>query len=364
MNCIFIAAGGTGGHIYPALAIAEAFQRSKPDWQIYFIGTPGGLENKIVPPKGFPVLHVKAGKLNHVPLKEKLMTLMRLPLAFVSCWRMLRMLKPKLVLGVGGYASGPVLLMASLMRIPTAIWEPNAMPGLTNRLLSRFVDECYLVFDSAKKFLKARRFVSSGMPVRKEIESVSPAYVRSGLHHLLIFGGSQGARAINSAVAEMLKTADPFAVSHEIVHQTGPTDFDRVKALYGDAVRNLRLQITEYLYDMDKRYEWADVVISRAGAASVAELAACGKAAILIPLPTAADNHQQKNAEALVNESAAIMILQKDLTPEKLRATLQSLESDPERLRVMQERIQKFHQPQAAEKIVDHLLDRMKVRPV
>lgn len=360
MNCVFIAAGGTGGHIYPALAIAQALQGMKPDWQVYFVGTPSGLENKIVPPKGFPVLHVKVGKLNAVPFYQKLLTLIRLPLAFISSWRLLRQLRPKFVLGVGGYASGPILLVASLLGIPTAIWEPNAMPGLTNRLLSRFVDECYLVFESARAHLKARRFISSGMPVRREIEAVAPAAgLGSGARHLLVFGGSQGARAINSAVAEMLKSADPFAATHETVHQTGPSDFSRVKALYGESADRLKVELTEYLYDMDKRYAWADVVIARAGAASVAELAACGKVAILIPLPTAADNHQQKNAEALVRENAAVMILQKDLTPEKLRATLQELESDPERIRSMQEKIHKFHQPRAAEKIVSQLLNRV-----
>lgn len=361
-NCIFIAAGGTGGHIYPALAIAEAFREAKSDWNVWFVGTPHGLENKLVPARGFTVLHVKVGRLNQVSLTEKLLTLIKMPLSFFSSLKLLLKYKPKAVIGVGGYASGPVLLMASLLGIRTAIWEPNAMPGLTNRWLSRFVDECWLVFDSARQHLKAKSFFPAGMPVRKEIEQVSPlggVSVHSGPLHLLAFGGSQGARVLNTNVAEMLKPADEFAREHAIVHQTGPGDFARVKDLYGSSLNDLSIELTDYLHDMHRRYEWADVVISRSGAASVAELAACGKAAILIPLPTAADNHQQKNAEALVKENAAIMILQKDLTPAKLRATLQELEAEPSKRQQMERNIRRFHQPQAAEKIVSHLLERI-----
>jgi len=287
-NCIFIAAGGTGGHIYPALAIAEAFREAKPDWEVFFVGTPHGLENKLVPPRGFKILHVKVGRLNQVSMTEKLLTLLKMPLSLFSSLRLLLKYKPQAAIGVGGYASGPILLMASLMRIRTAIWEPNAMPGLTNRLLSRFVDECWLVFDSARRHLNARAFFPAGMPVRKEIEKASASASHSGPLHLLAFGGSQGARVLNTNIAEMLKPADEFARVHAVVHQTGPNDFARVKELYGSSLNQLSVEVTEYLHDMHRRYEWADVVIARAGAASVAELAACGKAAILVPLPTAA----------------------------------------------------------------------------
>jgi UDP-N-acetylglucosamine--N-acetylmuramyl-(pentapeptide) pyrophosphoryl-undecaprenol N-acetylglucosamine transferase len=358
-DCIFIAAGGTGGHIYPALAIAEAFRHERPKWEILFVGTPYGLENKLVPPRGFTVLHVKVGKLNQVSFVEKLLTLIKLPVAFISSIRLLMKYRPHAVIGVGGYASGPILLMASLMGIETAIWEPNAMPGMTNRILSRFVDECWLVFESARKHLKAKKFFPAGMPVRKEIEETSKSTSHPGPLNFLVFGGSQGARVLNTNVAEMLKVQDEFAMHHAVVHQTGPSDYQRVKGIYGNALETLSVEVTEYLHDMHRRYEWADVVIARAGAASVAELAACGKAAILIPLPSAADNHQQKNAEALVQENAAIMMLQKDLTPDKLRATLQELEAQPERRHRMEQNIRKFHQPQAAEKIVGHLLQRI-----
>lgn len=354
-RCLFIAAGGTGGHIYPALAIAEAIKIKRPELKIFFVGTPSGLENKIVPPRGFSVLHIHVGKLNQVPLRERLWTIARMPFSLFESYRTLKRYRPALVLGAGGYASGPVLLMAALLRVPTAIWEPNAMPGITNRILSRFVDECMLVFESAKSYLHGRT-ESVGMPVRKEIEAPTSA-TRSDRTRVLIFGGSQGARAINNTVTEMLTGGGDFIRKHEIVHQTGPLDFSRIQELYGPTVENLEL--TEYLHDMHKRYAWADVVVSRAGAATLAELAACGKAAVLIPLPTASDNHQQRNAEALVKEDAALMILQKDLTPQKLRETLLSLETQPEHRHRLEQNIRRFHQPGAAEKIASHLLRRI-----
>jgi UDP-N-acetylglucosamine--N-acetylmuramyl-(pentapeptide) pyrophosphoryl-undecaprenol N-acetylglucosamine transferase len=357
--CVFIAAGGTGGHIYPAIAIAEEFRRQAPEMDVLFIGTPSGLESKIIPKRGFSILHIPVGRLNGVSKLEKILTLLRLPLAFLSSFRLLRKHRPKIVLGVGGYASGPILLVASILKIPTAIWEPNAMPGLTNRWLARFVDECFLVFQSARHHLKAKHFINSGMPVRTEIESIkglrSPT-PRTEMKHLFVFGGSQGAKAMNTVIADLFRSKDEFAQSYDVVHQTGPSDFARVKNLYGSALTEVHVELTEYVDDMEKRYEWADVVIARAGAASVAELAACGKVAILIPLPTAADNHQQKNAEVLVASDAAIMILQKDLTPEKLRITLQELEASPNQRQLLESNIGKFHQPRAAQRIVEYLL--------
>jgi UDP-N-acetylglucosamine--N-acetylmuramyl-(pentapeptide) pyrophosphoryl-undecaprenol N-acetylglucosamine transferase len=355
---VFIAAGGTGGHIYPALSIAEEFKRQRPDLKIIFVGTPSGLENKLVPRKGFEVLHLPVGRLNQVSKFEKIKTLLKMPLVFFKCWQLIRKYRPALAIGVGGYASGPILLIAALLRVPTAIWEPNAMPGLTNRWLSRFVDECLLVFESAKAHLSAKKFLSVGMPVRREIEEAT-ATPHPTLKKVLVFGGSQGARAINAAVAGMFKAHPELTLKWKIVHQTGPSDLARTKEIYGDLEQNPSIEVTDYLHDMDARYAWADVVISRAGAASLAELAACGKAAVLVPLPTAADDHQTKNADALVQGFAAIKIAQKDLTPEKLRTTLQELEENPTARAAMEANIRKFHRPKAAEKIVGHLLERV-----
>lgn len=356
---IFIAAGGTGGHIYPALAIADEFKKQDASVNVIFVGTPSGLENKIVPQNGFKILHVTIGRLNRVPLWEKILTLLRLPFAFLECRSFIKQNKPSLVLGVGGYASGPMVLVAALMGIPTAIWEPNAMPGLTNRWLSRFVDECFLVFDSARGYLKGRVFLPSGMPVRKVIEQ-APNSLHHGFRNILVFGGSQGARTINTVVSQMLIAAPQLLERWSVVHQTGPADYERIRQAYGSLLQKKNLEVESYLHDMDQRYAWANVAICRAGAATLAELAATGTAAILIPLPTAADDHQRKNAEALSQKDAAIVLLQSEFTTENLKKKLEHLETHPDQLHAMEVNVKQFHHPHAAQELVAHLLERIR----
>lgn len=357
MSKILIAAGGTGGHIYPALAMAEAFQSYRPSIRIEFVGTAYGLENKIIPTKGFVVHHLPIGRLNsNVPMTERLKTLFLLPWALVKSVLLLRREKPDFVLGVGGHASGPLLLMASILGYRTAIWEPNAMPGMANRILSKFVDEAWVVFDEARGLLKGNVFVA-GMPVRKEIEDTSMQKAESKKFRLLIFGGSQGARGLNTAAAEMIKAGGDWLQDMDIVHQTGATDFERIKSIYGAALSKVDLR--EYLHDMGQQYQKADLVICRSGTGTLSELAACGKPSILIPFPFAADDHQKKNAESLVAKNAAIMIVQKDLTPEGLRDQILALKADPIRLRQMSEAVRAFHQPKAAQKLVEKFVERI-----
>lgn len=314
---IIIAGGGTGGHIYPGVAIARAIQRLEPGIEVHFAGARGGLEEKIIPRENFPLHLIDIGKLHSsVGLKTRLLTLLKLPMSFVQAVQIVRRLKPVAVLGVGGFASGPVLFVASLMGYRTLIWEPNAHPGMANRMLSRFVRECLLVFEDAAKYLKAKNVSRSGLPVRSSIAlRRRPAgYLSSSDVPLkvLVFGGSQGARAINTVVAEAIRT-NPDALDRiQLVHQTGPADFAKIKEIYS---KFPEVQCLEYLHDMDSRYAWADLVVCRAGASTVAEICAARKAAVFIPLPTAADNHQQRNAEVLARKSAAVMILQKDFNP-------------------------------------------------
>ena len=357
---ILIAAGGTGGHIYPALAIAEAFLKKRPETRIEFVGTAVGLENKIIPAKGFPLHHLPIGRLNsNVALFERVKTLLFMPLAFVKSFLILRSVRPDFVLGVGGHASGPLLLVASLCGYRSAIWEPNAMPGLANRWLSRFVDDCWVVFDEAKRLLKSSNMHRAGMPVRAEIEDIkSVAGGGAGREfNILITGGSQGARGINNAVSDLIRENGEWLKDIRFVHQTGPFDFARIAESY-KGVANV--EVKEFLHDMGDRYARADLVISRSGTGTLSELAACGKAAILIPLPTAADDHQRKNAESLVQKGAAYMILQKDLTVESLRAAIQSLRQDPARREQMSTAIRAFHQPRAAETLVNEFVERIK----
>jgi len=355
---ILIAAGGTGGHIYPALAMAEAFQAQRQDVQIDFVGTAHGLENKIIPAKGFRLHHLPIGRLNsNVALSERLKTIALLPWALVQSARLLKREKPDFVLGVGGHASGPLLLMASLLGYRNAIWEPNAMPGMANRILSKFVDECWVVFEEARPLLKSRNLHVAGMPVRREIEDMPMTRPGSNRFRILVFGGSQGARGLNNATVEMVRMGGDWLNDVEIVHQTGAADFARIQSAYGADLAKVDLH--EYLHDMGQQYALADLVVSRAGTGTLSELAACSKPAILIPFPFAADDHQKKNAESLVKKGAAIMILQKDLTAQGLRDQILALKNDPSRLQQMGEAFRGFHHPRAAQKLVEKFVERI-----
>ncbi len=356
---ILIAAGGTGGHIYPALAIADAFVKKQPGVEIAFVGTPTGLENKIIPEHGFPLHHLPIGRLNsNVSLRERLTTLCLMPLAFFKSWRVLGTYRPDFVLGVGGHASGPLLLIAALFGYRTGIWEPNAMPGLANRLLARFVDDCWVVFTEAKRHLKSQHVHLAGMPVRQEIEDMQLATARSDSHifRVLVFGGSQGARTLNTVIQSLLNEGGAWLKQVEFVHQTGSADFQRIRDSYEP---NVPVDVREYLHDMAEQYRRADLVICRSGTGTLSELAACSKAAILVPLPTAADDHQVKNALSLVNKGAAVMILQKNLTPESLRQQIQELIVTPSIRHQLELNIRQFHQPLAAEKLVDAFIERI-----
>jgi UDP-N-acetylglucosamine--N-acetylmuramyl-(pentapeptide) pyrophosphoryl-undecaprenol N-acetylglucosamine transferase len=355
-KCVVIAGGGTGGHIYPGIAIARAIQQQQPDFQVHFVGTAAGLENKIVPREGFPLHHINIGKLNHAGgFKSKIRTIFGMPKAFIQSIALLMELKPQAVLGVGGYASGPFVLVASLLGFRTAIWEPNAFPGMTNRWLSRFVGRSFVVFDEAAKFLRSNDVSQVGLPVRKEFESISSLSLvkPSKEFHVLVFGGSQGARPINSTVRDAVLKGGSWLDGVKIIHQTGPQDFASISQSYQGTPQ---VEVHEYLYQIEKNFEWADLIVCRAGASTVAEVAACGKPAIFIPLPTAADDHQRKNAESLLVHGAATMILQKDLTPDTLIAQISELKQNEKAREKMRENLVKFYKPQAAEKMAELLL--------
>ncbi|MBX3039542.1 MAG: undecaprenyldiphospho-muramoylpentapeptide beta-N-acetylglucosaminyltransferase [Bdellovibrionaceae bacterium] len=351
---VIIAGGGTGGHIYPGIAIARALQEKDPDLEIHFVGTPAGLENKIVPKEGFPLHLMTIGKLNTGGgLIGKIKTLFGIPKAMIQSAALLMELKPEAVLGVGGYASGPFVLMASLLGFRAAIWEPNAKPGLTNRWLSRFVRRSFVVFEDAVRELKSKKIVSVGLPVRAEVEQVKDRAADGADFHVLIFGGSQGARSINHAVRDLLKLDPEWRQDIRFVHQTGTADYKSISEAYQGISG---VNAFEFLHDMDQRYLWADMVICRSGASTVAELAAVRRPAILIPLPSAADDHQRKNAESLVQRDAALMVPQSELTPERLKEEILKLKNDSQRRLTMRENLRNFHKPKAAHKIADLIL--------
>jgi UDP-N-acetylglucosamine--N-acetylmuramyl-(pentapeptide) pyrophosphoryl-undecaprenol N-acetylglucosamine transferase len=358
---ILIAAGGTGGHIYPALAIVDAFLEQQPDIHIEFVGTPHGLENRIIPARGFALHHLPIGRLNsNVPLAERLKTVLKMPLALLKSWRILRRARPDFVLGVGGHASGPLLLVASLLGYRTAIWEPNAMPGLANRWLAKFVDDCWVVFDEAKVKLANAQVHQAGMPVRREIEDLKiPQRKTDSTFRILVFGGSQGARGLNNTVCAMLREGGEWLQGLHFVHQTGSVDYARIRQEYGAILNTGLVDVREYLHDMGAQYAAADLVICRSGTGTLSELAACGKPAILVPLPTAADDHQRKNAESLVNKGAALMVLQKDLNTLSLREAIQKLRNQPQLRQQMSVAVKAFHQPRAAQHLANALIGKI-----
>jgi UDP-N-acetylglucosamine--N-acetylmuramyl-(pentapeptide) pyrophosphoryl-undecaprenol N-acetylglucosamine transferase len=285
----------------------------------------------------------------------KLKTLCKIPLGLVQSLRLLWFLKPLYVIGVGGYASGPFVLAASLVGFPTAIWEPNAMPGMANRLLSRFVDKCFVVFGDAKKFLRNKHILQTGMPVREEIEKAQRTPRADEKFHLLSFGGSQGARAINTVLSEAVLKGGLWTEGLSLVHQTGSLDYPALREKYQKAP--CEATPFEFIFEMPKYYDWADIIVSRGGASSIAEAAAFGIIPVIVPLP-AADNHQQKNAESLVAKNAGRMILQKDLTPERLIAEIQSLRQDKALREEMVRNIKSFYIPHAAESIAREIIEK------
>ncbi|MDX9730837.1 MAG: undecaprenyldiphospho-muramoylpentapeptide beta-N-acetylglucosaminyltransferase [Bdellovibrionales bacterium] len=359
---VVIAGGGTGGHIYPGLAVARVL--ADRGYDVHWVGAVGGLEESIVTRAELPLHLIRIGKLHHsVGLLARLKTVLGMPLAFIQALRLVMRLKPVAVLGVGGFASGPFLFVAALLRIRTVIWEPNAHAGMANRLLSRFVDECLVVFEAAADGMKGGRDGKSayrvGLPVRASMRPVrrSPSAGRS--FRVLVFGGSQGARAINKVVTDWVSSDLWTEGDIELIHQTGRYDFEDTKVIYERlwiAGSRKTVECHEYLHDMDARYVWADLIICRAGASTVAEIATCGKAAIFVPLPTAADNHQLKNAMVLGQAGAAVCIEQKDFTPDVLNSTIRRFQAEPSLLESYERTVRQFAIDQAAETIASHVI--------
>lgn len=347
---ILFAGGGTGGHIYPAVAVAQVLKQK--GFLISFVGTRKGLETKIIPKEGFPLYFVSVGALNNVGVLTKILTLLALPVALIQSVFILIRLRPKVVLGVGGYSSGPVLVAAKLLGFPTAIFESNAHPGLTNRILGQFVKTSFTNFSITNTYLK--HAVKTGMPIRQEF---SPLKLASGKKlRILIFGGSQGARGINNSVLEAVKRGGTWLSNVEIVHQIGRLDFQKLSSEY--KTLNLpQLEFHEFLYDMPKRYAWADVVFCRAGASTLAELAACQKASVLIPFPAAADDHQMKNAQVLAKAGAALLVEQKDFTPGKFVNLISEFILDPTKLKALEGQVGQFFTPQSAELMASKLAE-------
>ncbi len=347
---VLIAAGGTGGHIYPGIAVAKEVLRRDAESEVLFVGTARGLEKKIVPENGFQLSLINSAGLKNVGIVGKIKGLSVLPKSFVEARRIIRQFRPHVVVGAGGYVSGPVLLMAAIMGVPTLVMDSNALPGFTNRQLARFVDKAALTFDESLKFF-GKKGVVTGNPVRHEFFEI-PSKERSDVFHVLVFGGSQGARAINNAMAESLEHLAKHRDRLTITHQTGEADFERIRDAYGNsAFANSDLK--PFISDIADEFAKADLLVCRAGATTCAEIASAGKAAVMIPLPTAADNHQQKNAEAFEKVGAARMILQQNLNGALLADVIGNLLAEPATINGMEAAAKGLSHPDAAERTVD-----------
>src|SRR5258705_2867600 len=344
---VLIAAGGTGGHIYPGIAVAQEIMRRDQSSKVTFVGTARGLETKLVRQAGFELLLIDSAGLNNVGTLARMRGLAVLPKSFREAWKVIRQAQPDVVVGAGGYVSGPVVLMAALTNRPTLVMESNALPGLTNRVLARFVDRAAVSFEQSLPFFRGKGIVT-GNPVRREFFAI-PAKQRDPMRFaVLVFGGSQGARAINEAMVAALPQLNKFRSVLHMTHQTGEADLDKVRAAYIAAGWNAEVIVRPYIDDMVASFAAADLVICRAGATTTAELIAAGKAAIMIPFPFAADDHQRKNAEALESVGAARMILQQNLSADRLATEIIGLVQAPEKVSAMEEASRKLARGDAA----------------
>jgi UDP-N-acetylglucosamine--N-acetylmuramyl-(pentapeptide) pyrophosphoryl-undecaprenol N-acetylglucosamine transferase len=341
---VLIAGGGTGGHVIPALAIAREL-RDTAGAEVRFVGTARGLETKLVPEAGFPLELIHVGQLKNVSLATRLKTLTDLPRGIIRCLALLRSYRPQVVIGVGGYASGPAMMAAILSGIPTLAFEPNAAPGLANRLVGKFVTAAAVNFEPTRQYFRNAHV--TGIPVRQAFFEIQPK-PDNAPPQLLIFGGSQGARVLNEVMPKIAaRLLDRFP-SLTILHQTGPRGDVSTREAYtaGGADPN-RWHVSAYLDDMPRHFAEADLILCRSGASTMAELGAAGKPSLLIPFPQAADDHQRKNAEVFAAAGAAIMILENQLDPEMLLTHLQALLSSKKDLRQMSERARTLAFPNA-----------------
>lgn len=356
-----IAAGGTGGHVFPALSLAQAVQEADPRALVLFVGTSRGLESKVVPARGFALKTVPARGFMGLGWMARVRTLLGLPWVALRCAAILARFRPHVVVGMGGYVAGPVVLLAAIMGIPAAIAEQNAVAGRTNRFLGRFVARVFLTFpDTAVQFPRAKARVT-GNPVRRElveaagrINSVAWDGGQGEEFHLLIFGGSQGARAIDEAVKEALPILARFPFPLEVLHQAGKAQIPALGRAYQQS--GVRHRVMEFIERMEEAYVWAHLVVCRAGATSLAEIALFGCPSVLIPFPHAVDDHQRLNAKVFESAGASVVLDQRELSGVSLAELVESLARDPSRLKRMAQAARGLARPHAAATMVEECM--------
>ena len=353
---ILIAGGGTGGHLYPGIALAEEVKTRHPRNEVLFVGSARGLEVKAVPRAGFKLELLSVGPLKRQGLLGTVKGLFQLPVALFQSFGILRRFDPDVVVGVGGYASGPLVLAAWLFRIPTAIQEQNARAGFTNRVLGKIVRACFVSFEEAKAQFPARKTHLIGNPIRRAfVDNYLKSRVPGPRLSILVTGGSQGAHQLNLRVIEAMELLAPtLGPKITVFHQTGTKDEAEIAARYAKlAATGLEAKAAAFIDDMASAYEDADLLVCRAGATTIAELTVCKKPSILVPFPFAADDHQTVNAKSLVTAGAAVLMPEAELTGQKLADEIRALEGDRDRLKRMSRASGILGRPEAAREIAD-----------
>jgi UDP-N-acetylglucosamine--N-acetylmuramyl-(pentapeptide) pyrophosphoryl-undecaprenol N-acetylglucosamine transferase len=352
---VLIAGGGTGGHLYPGIAVARELMTRVPDATVTFVGTAAGIEARVIPREGFALEVIRSAGLKGKSLGSVARGMRLLPASAIDAWRVISRRRPSVVIGVGGYSSGPVVALAAMRGVPTLLMEQNAMPGLTNRLLSPLVSAAAVTYGDSVSFFGHKAFVS-GNPVRPEFfeEAYEQPSSPPGAARVLVFGGSQGAHAINMAMVEAAARLAAATPRLAITHQTGERDLEVVRDGYRRA--GLTARVEPFLFAMDREMKAADVVVCRSGATTLAELTAARRASILVPFPGATDDHQRKNAEVLVTQGAARMVEQRELTGDRLAAEILGLATDADTRRRIAEAAGGLARPDAARVIVDRVL--------
>ncbi|MGB5809177.1 MAG: undecaprenyldiphospho-muramoylpentapeptide beta-N-acetylglucosaminyltransferase [Polyangiales bacterium] len=357
---IMVAGGGTGGHLFPGLAVIEELRRRVPDLQVRFVGTARGIEARVLPDRGEALDLLEVRPLKGQGVGARLSSMARIPSAMTEASRLIRDFAPDLVLGVGGYASGPVLLAASLRGVPTAVLEQNAHVGMTNRILARFVDRAYVTFDTTVDVFGEQKSRLTGNPVRREFVELArraladPEGFEARAQTILVLGGSQGARKLNEELPKAFASAGLADRRMRVVHQTGASMRDDVEATY--RALGIDAEVVTFIDDVARAFANASLVVARAGATTLAELCAIGRPSVLIPFPFAADDHQAKNAEALAERGAAICVREADFAVESVGGLVATLLDDPERRRTMSEAARAHGRPDAAATIVDDMV--------
>ena len=353
---MLIAGGGTGGHLYPGIAVARELLSRMPDATVTFVGTSAGIEARVVPREGFALEVIRSAGLKGKSAASLVRGMSLLPASAIDAWRVITRHRPQVVLGVGGYSSGPVVALAAVRGISTLLMEQNAVPGLTNRLLAPLVSAAAVTYGESISTFGRKAFVS-GNPVRPEFfeEAYEQHTSPPGAARVLVFGGSQGAHAINMAMVEAAARLAAAAPGLAITHQTGERDLEVVRDGYRRA--GLEARVEPFLFTMDREMKSADVVVCRSGATTLAELTAARRASILVPFPAATDDHQRKNAEALVKQGAARMVEQRELNGERLASELLALISDADGRQRMADAAGRMARPDAARVIVDKVLE-------